>query len=71
MQVRYVAPARLDDVVTVTVKVLECGKASMQLEQNAWRGVVLLSAATVRVGCVDAATLRPRRMPQEVLHALT
>jgi acyl-CoA thioester hydrolase len=71
MQVRYVAPARLDDVVTVTVKVLVCGKASMQLEQHAWRGATLLTTATVRVGCVDAATLRPRRMPEEVLQALT
>jgi acyl-CoA thioester hydrolase len=70
VQIRYLASAKLDDVLTVTVKVLEQGHASMVLEQKAWRGTTLLADGKVRVGCVDATTLRPRRMPQEVLQAL-
>ena len=60
---RYLAPAKLDDLLTVTVKVLEVGKASIALEQQAWRGDVLLAQGTVRVGCVNAASLRPCRIP--------
>jgi acyl-CoA thioester hydrolase len=70
VQVRYRASARLDDLVVVTVKVLEQGQASLLLEQQAWRGDTLLAEGRVRVGCVDAASLRPRRMPQQVLDVL-
>jgi acyl-CoA thioester hydrolase len=60
---RYLTPAKLDDLLTVTVKVLDVGKASIALEQQAWRGDVLLAQGTVRVGCVNASSLRPCRIP--------
>lgn len=70
VQIRYMASAKLDDVLTITAKVAELGKASLLMEQKAWRGDTLLAEGKVRVGCVDAQTLRPRRMPEEVLQAL-
>jgi acyl-CoA thioester hydrolase len=70
MQVRYFLPAKLDDLLTVTVSVTEQGRASMLLEQQVWRGDALLAQVQVRVGCVDAHTLAPRRMPANVLEAL-
>lgn len=70
VHLRYVAPAQLDDVVVVTAKVLEIGKASVLLAQQAWRGDTLLTEGQVRVGCVDALTLRPRRFPAPVMQAL-
>lgn len=66
VQLRYLAPARLDDVMQVSVEVVEQGKASLQLEQQAWRDGVLLASGRVRVGCVHASTLRPRRIPDDV-----
>ena len=68
--VRYLAPARLDDQVVVSVNVVERGQASLRIEQQAWRGDTLLAQGWVRVGCVDAATLRPRRIPVAVLGKL-
>ena len=70
MQVRYLAPAKLDDLLTVTVTVAEQGRASMLLEQKVWRGDTLLAQGQVRVGCVDTQTLAPKRMPVSVLDAL-
>ena len=70
VQVRYLVPARLDDLLRVTVKVLANRHASIQIEQQAWRGETLLAEGSVRVGCVDANTLRPRRMPAAVLDAI-
>ncbi len=70
VQLRYLAPAKLDDLLTVTVKVLEQGPASMRLEQRVWRGDLLLVEGQVRVGCVDEVNLRPRRMPQVVVDAI-
>ncbi len=66
VRLRYLAAARLDDLLTVTVQVLEQGKASLQLQQQAWRGGTLLAEGTVRVGCVHASTLKPRRIPVQV-----
>jgi acyl-CoA thioester hydrolase len=71
VHIRYVASAKLDDVLTITAKVLELGKASLLMEQKAWRGDTLLAEGKVRVGCVDAQTLKPRRMPAVVLQALS
>jgi acyl-CoA thioester hydrolase len=69
-QVRYRQPARLDDLLDITVAVAEAGRASFTIEQQAWRDGVLLAEGHIRIGCVDAATLRPRRIPDTVLHAL-
>lgn len=66
LQLRYLASAKLDDSLRITVGVVEHGAASMVLTQQAWRGASLLCEGTVRVGCVSAETLRPQRMPQSV-----
>ncbi len=70
VQLRYLAAARLDDLIQVTVKVVKLGHASMQLAQQAWRGNTLLAQGLIRVGCVQADSLRPRRLPEQVLTAL-
>jgi acyl-CoA thioester hydrolase len=70
VQTRYLAPARLDDEIAVTVAVSELGAASMVLEQQAWRGDTLLATGSIRIGCVDGATLRPRRIPAQVVTAV-
>src|SRR5450631_3434001 len=58
--VRYLQPARLDDVVAVTVRIEHAGRAQMTVFQQAWRhadaGEQLLAQGTIRVGCVDAGT---------------
>jgi acyl-CoA thioester hydrolase len=59
----YHAPAKLDDVLNLTLSIEKLGRASVQFVQQAWRGEVLLASASVKVGCVDAATLRPRSLP--------
>ncbi len=59
----YRAPAKLDDVIDLTLRVEKLGGASIQFVQQAWRGESLLASAQVKVGCVDAHTLRPRPLP--------
>ncbi len=59
----YHAPAKLDDVLNLTLSIEKLGQASVQFIQQAWRGEVLLATASVKVGCVDAVTLRPRSLP--------
>jgi acyl-CoA thioester hydrolase len=68
--VRYLAPARLDDCLGVTVAPRECGRASMLIAQQAWRGDQLLAEGSIRIGCVDRASFKPRRIPAPILQAL-
>ena len=65
--VRYTAPARLDDVLSVSVEVLEAGRASMLIAQQAHREGRLLAEGRIRIGCVDAGTFKPRRIPTDIL----
>jgi len=67
---QYHRPARLDDLLDVTVGVLHAARASLQIGQQALRGAELLAEGTIRIACVDAPTLKPRRIPDEILHLL-
>jgi len=69
-QLRYHAPARLDDSLDITVALHQRGSASMRLAQQAWRGETLLAEGDIRIGCVDEGTFRPRRIPTEVMQSL-
>ena len=70
---RYLRPARLDDMLEVTVAPLESGGASMTLAQQAWRVQSepreLLCESRIRIACVHAGTFKPRRIPNLILEA--
>jgi acyl-CoA thioester hydrolase len=68
--VRYLRPARLDDQLTVTVDVRHAGQASMTVSQVAWRGDERLAEGDIRIGCVDAQSFRPRRIPEPLLKVM-
>ena len=62
-RVRYLQPARLDDEIELSVQVTEAGQASLTFLQQALRHGEVLAEGAIRVACVDALTLRPRRFP--------
>lgn len=68
--VRYLQPARLDDWLELSVEVSERGRASLLLAQVCRRGDTVLAEGTIRIGCVDAGTFRPRRIPKFLLERL-
>ena len=61
----YHAPARLDDVLKLTLSIEKLGRASIQFVQQAWCGEQLLNTARVKVGCVGS-DLSPRAVPPSV-----
>ena len=62
LSIRFLAPARLDDAVTVATDAAELGAASVRLRQRALKGGDLLAEAFVRVGFISPDG-RPRRQP--------
>jgi acyl-CoA thioester hydrolase len=77
-QLRYLKPARLDDVLTVTVIVAEVGRATVTFKQEVWRDTTLLTEGQIRIGWVQAVAstdaspdqIKPARIPARILSAL-
>jgi acyl-CoA thioester hydrolase len=73
-QIKYFSPARLDDLLEVTAQTSETGRASLVLSQQAWHSVngqrTLLAEGTIRIGWVDTQTMKPGRIPAQILEAL-
>ena len=69
--VKYHRPAKLDDQLRVTATLAEGGRASLVIAQQAWLNDTLLCEGTIRIGWVDAASMKPARIPSSVLERLT
>lgn len=69
---RYIKPARLDDVLTVTVRLVELGRATIVFLQEVWRGDTLLTQGRVRIGWVAPFEdhFKPARIPAQILAIL-
>jgi acyl-CoA thioester hydrolase len=71
---RYLRPARLDDVIEATVLPERIGGAAMTLMQQASRvageGRELLCEGRIRIACVHAGTFKPRRIPNQILQSI-
>ena len=68
-RLKYHRPARLDDELAVTAQLRQIGQASLTIDQRVLsltESGALLCEGTIRIGWVDAATLRPSRMPSRV-----
>ena len=70
--VRYHRPARLDDELLVTANIEEMGRASLIIAQQALErnSRSLLCDGSIRIGWVDAGTLKPARIPPTLLETL-
>jgi len=100
--IRYLRPARLDDLLSISVVLTHAGRARMTIAQQAWRRSAnssgssgsdsggndnggddsgeddsdsgdsdeLLAEGTIRIGCVDAGTFRPQRIPNAIVETL-
>lgn len=67
MEIDFLAPARLDDQLNVTVEQTSRKRASLIFSQTLRRADVpekVLARATARVGCVDVLNFRPRALPE-------
>jgi len=77
-RLQYHAPARLDDALIVTAELMEKGRASLTIRHQALlnnehrsKPPGLLCAGEVRIGWVDAASLRPARIPAALLETIS
>lgn len=64
--VDYRLSAKLDDEIVIKSTVERMGRASLVFVQEAWRGTQLLAAGKVSVACVNAASFRPKPIPEPI-----
>lgn len=63
LSIEYFRPAVLDDLLDITVKVVEIGRSRITLQQQILREQGTLASATVHAVCVGAETLKPISIP--------
>ena len=76
--IKYLQPARLDDELVVTAQLQSAGRASMTIAQQVLLKPkqptdtpALLCTGTIRIGWVDAASMRPARIPPTLIQILS
>ena len=63
----FLKPARLSDILEVSVTVGRMRKVSVELTQAIVRAGDVLCIGQVRVACVDVDTLKPKSMPKTLV----
>lgn len=67
----YLRPARFDDALEVVTTLDHAAGPRITVAQSVERDGTPLFRAMVTVVCVDLAAMRPQRLPQDVLAALS
>ena len=66
----FVRPARLDDLLEVTVEPRKVGRVYVDLAQQARCGVQVLARAEIRVACLRRQDFKPVAMPQSLRESI-
>lgn len=69
ISVKYHKPILMDDLLRVTAQVISCRAASFSLQQQIYRGEMLLASGEVVIACLDK-DLRPKKLPDDVKHLI-
>ena len=75
VQTKFHSPARIDDLLQVTVRIQKLGHASIQLHQSAYIQSqnsdvtisTLVCVGLVRLACVQQSSMRPVAIPQSIV----
>lgn len=70
VDIAYLRPARLDDLLQVTVALARCGRASAEFSQQVLRGDELVATARVRAAALGGGDFRPRAIPEALYRVL-
>ena len=69
VEIDYLAPARFNDALEVSVEPGATGRASLTVTQTIRRGPTRLARANVKLACVEAVSFKPARIPATILLA--
>lgn len=70
VQIDYFSPAKFNDELTVSSKVIKFGKASITIEQEVRRKENILCEGIIKVAMLDSEKFRPKAMPTRLYEKL-
>jgi acyl-CoA thioester hydrolase len=70
LEIAFMKPALLDDLVAVSAAVEKIGRAQLTFAQEVRRGGDTLVRAAVNVACIGADDLKPMPFPEEIRASL-
>ena len=69
-KLRFLKPIRLSDLLSVSMAIERCGRASLQIRQEIHCGEERLFHGVVKLAILDATRFRPRPIPYEILEGI-
>ena len=69
-QIQYVKPAKMDDLIDVSIKVVEMGKAYFKMYQEIKLQDQVLCKLDIKIICVNSDSLKPRRVSDEIIELI-
>jgi len=69
VNIRYLKPARFNDMLEVRSRLIEARGARLMFSQSIFCARKLMVEADIRLACTDRSG-RPRRIPPDVLHGI-
>jgi len=66
----YISPAKLDDILEVSVEVKNISAATILMRQEATKFGVILSRLEVEIVCVDSLSFKPKKIPKTISELL-
>ncbi len=64
--IQYIMPARLDDLLEVSLIVKEIKSASIEMYQEIKKDDLVISNLNVSLVCVDSNNFKPKKIPQNI-----
>lgn len=70
VELRYLSPARFNDALSVTARIVERRRARLRFEQTVYREDQALCAGRIQIACLDAQSFRPRPIPDSLFEEI-
>jgi acyl-CoA thioester hydrolase len=70
VQADYLSPARFNELLEVSAEVILAKKVTFTFEQLITRGDDVLCKSIIRIACLDAKTMRPKAIPENLIRAV-
>jgi len=65
--IEYLSPAKLDDLINVSVKISEIKKISLLMHQTISVSNKIISVLEVEIVCLDSNNFKPTKIPQHLI----
>jgi acyl-CoA thioester hydrolase len=67
IKVEYIKPAQFNQLLQISAEITQIKKASLEFFQQITHHDQILVTGEVRIACLDAKTLKPKAIPQNLL----